>query len=48
VGTLEEGKLADVVIVRKDPLKDIGTLADNDNIAVVIKDGKIVKDIRSS
>jgi hypothetical protein len=29
-------------------LKDIGTLMDNDNIAVVIKDGKIVKDIRSS
>jgi imidazolonepropionase-like amidohydrolase len=45
LGTLEQGKLADVVISRVNPLDDIKGLADNDNIAAVIKDGKIVKDI---
>lgn len=43
LGTLEAGKLADVVIVKGDPLADIGSLADNENIRVVIKDGKIEK-----
>ncbi len=46
VGTLEKGKLADVVISRINPLDDIRSLMDHDNIAIVMKDGKIVKDIR--
>lgn len=43
LGTLEAGKLADVIVTRTDPLQDIRSLENTDNIAVVIKDGKIVK-----
>jgi len=46
VGTLEPGKLADVVITRSDPLKDIRSLENVENIAVVMKDGQIVIDRR--
>ena len=45
VGTLEKGKLADIVVVKKDPLDDIGSLSDKENILMVIKDGKIYKNI---
>lgn len=44
VGTIEPGKLADVVVARADPLADIGSLADPANIALVMKDGQVVKD----
>lgn len=46
VGTLAQGKLADVIVVAADPLADIRTVADPANIHVVIKDGRVVKDIR--
>lgn len=46
IGTLEAGKLADVVLTKKDPLSDINSLGNPDNIEVVIKDGKLLKDIR--
>ncbi len=46
VGTVEPGKFADIVIVRTDPLKDIRSLENTDNITVVMKDGKLVKDLR--
>ena len=46
IGTLEAGKLADVVISKKDPISDIHTLGNPDNIEVVIKDGKLLKYIR--
>ena len=46
VGTLEPGKLADIVIAKADPLKDIRSLEKTENIVVVMKDGKVVKDIR--
>jgi imidazolonepropionase-like amidohydrolase len=47
VGTLEEGKLADVVLSKKNPLEYIKTLGNPDNIVLVIKDGVIVKNIHS-
>ena len=40
LGTLEAGKLADVVVVKGDPLADIDSLADKDNILLVLKEGK--------
>jgi imidazolonepropionase-like amidohydrolase len=43
LGSLEPGKLADLVIWRADPLADLRLLEDPANAAVVIKDGKVVK-----
>lgn len=43
VGTLEKGKFADLVMVKKDPLVNISSLSDCDNILMVMKDGKIFK-----
>ena len=48
VGTLEAGKLADIVITKTDPLADIRSLEQVENIAVVIKDGQIIKDRRDN
>ena len=46
VGTLEAGKLADVIVVGADPLADIRSLENVENIKVVMKDGRLAKDIR--
>ena len=46
VGTVEVGKLADLVIVKTNPLRDIRSLENADHIVLVMKDGKIVKDRR--
>lgn len=44
VGTLEAGKLADVIVTRTNPLHNIRSLEDTRNIRVVIKDGQVVKE----
>ncbi len=44
IGSLESGKLADMIVVKQDPLEKIGSLQDNNNILMVIKDGNIFKD----
>jgi imidazolonepropionase-like amidohydrolase len=41
VGTVEEGKLADLVVVDGNPLEDIKILQGKERIALVIKDGTI-------
>ena len=41
-GTLEKGKYADLLVVRGDPLQDIGLLQNPSNIALVMKEGKVV------
>jgi len=41
VGTVEAGKLADLVLVSGDPLADVRVLQPLENIAMVIKDGEI-------
>ena len=42
IGTLEEGKLADMLVVDGNPLADITVLQDKDRLKVVIKDGEVV------
>ncbi|MDI9437769.1 MAG: amidohydrolase family protein [Euryarchaeota archaeon] len=46
IGTLEQGKLADVVVCKDDPLDRIDSLGDPENINLVLKAGKLVKDLR--
>ena len=41
IGTLQPGKLADLVVVNGDPLKDIGVLQDRDRLSVM-KGGRFV------
>jgi imidazolonepropionase-like amidohydrolase len=43
LGSLEVGKLADVVLVDGDPISDIQVLADADHVKLVMQGGKIVK-----
>jgi imidazolonepropionase-like amidohydrolase len=40
LGTIEPGKLADIIVVRGDPLFNITALA---NVEVVVKDGAVLK-----
>jgi imidazolonepropionase-like amidohydrolase len=42
LGTLQPGKLADIIILKNDPLADIRVLQGGQHLATVIKDGKIV------
>lgn len=46
LGTVEDGKLADLVITKVNPLTDISSLENQENIVIVVKDGKVVKDLR--
>jgi imidazolonepropionase-like amidohydrolase len=42
VGMIQEGKIADILIIDGDPLKDIGLLHQADRIKMVMKEGSIV------
>jgi imidazolonepropionase-like amidohydrolase len=46
IGTVEAGKLADIIAVRGDPLRDIRCLQEKKNIQLVMKEGKIYADRR--
>lgn len=46
IGTLERGKLADVIITATDPLADIRSLEKTENIVLVMQEGKVVKELR--
>ena len=42
VGVVEAGRLADLIILQRDPLADIRVLQGGQYLAMVIKDGRIV------
>ena len=43
IGTIEKGKIADLIAVSGDPLSNLDILMSKDNIKLVIKEGKIIK-----
>ncbi|WKA59597.1 amidohydrolase family protein [Planococcus shenhongbingii] len=45
IGTVEAGKLADIIITKNNPIEDIRSLENTDNIVAVIKDGIIEKNL---
>jgi imidazolonepropionase-like amidohydrolase len=47
IGTVEDGKDADLVLVDGDPLADIAVLVDARNIPLVLKSGVVCKDARA-
>ena len=46
LGIIEPGRIADLVVVDGDPLRDIGQLGDKQKLLLVIKEGSIVVDRR--
>ena len=42
VGTIEKGKLADLLVIKKDPSSNIDVLLDKENIKYIIKEGNLV------
>lgn len=45
IGTVEPGKLADLILVEGDPLDDLTLLQGPENIVLVMKDGQVYKDL---
>jgi imidazolonepropionase-like amidohydrolase len=43
IGTIELGKLADMLVLKADPLLDIGIFKDQSNIQHVIQGGQVLK-----
>jgi imidazolonepropionase-like amidohydrolase len=43
LGTIEAGKLADLLVINGDPVRDIAVLQNRDNLDVVMKDGTFVE-----
>ncbi len=43
MGVLESGRLADIIVLKRDPLADIRVLQGGGELAWVIKDGKVVR-----
>ena len=44
LGTLEAGKIADLIAVSGDPLDDVSLLKEATNVKIVVQGGRIVKD----
>ncbi len=45
LGTLEMGKMADLVVVNGNPLEDIGLLLEKQNMNLIMKAGQVVKEM---
>jgi imidazolonepropionase-like amidohydrolase len=43
LGVVEQGALADLLLVDGDPLANLDLIADQTNLVVIMKDGKIYK-----
>jgi imidazolonepropionase-like amidohydrolase len=43
IGTVQEGKLADLLVVNGDPLEHIAVLQNPDNLKLIMKGGRMVK-----
>ena len=43
IGTMEEGKLADLLVVQGNPLEDISVLQEDKNLKIIMKDGRMAK-----
>jgi imidazolonepropionase-like amidohydrolase len=43
LGVVKEGAYADLLLVKGNPLKDLGAVTDQDNLKIIMKDGKIHK-----
>jgi len=48
VGTIEEGKIADIIVVDGNPIKDIKILQEKGKIVMVFKEGKLLKGLTKS
>jgi imidazolonepropionase-like amidohydrolase len=44
IGTVEEGKLADLILVDGQPLDDLSVLQDPERIVIVMRDGEVMKE----
>jgi imidazolonepropionase-like amidohydrolase len=47
LGQIKEGFLADILLIKGDVTKDVSLVQDRDNLAMIMKDGKIWKDPRT-
>ncbi len=43
IGVVKEGAYADLLLVEGNPLEDLGAVTDQDNLKIIMKDGKIFK-----
>lgn len=48
LGTVEEGKLADLIVLSRDPLSDIASLQDKSTFHLVLSEGRILRDRRNA